>query len=57
MTDPKPDLPPGWDAQLARDLAELLDAAAMLADGGTMEELPDGFAAALGEAAPDRGTP
>ena len=57
MTEPTPDLPDGWDSQLARDLAELIDAAAVLADGGTMGELPDGFAAALQAAAPPRDRP
>ena len=47
MSDPKDALPPGWEAQLARDLAELLAAAAELADGGEMRETPDGFADAL----------
>ena len=57
MTEPHPDLPPGWGAQLARDLAELLDAAATLADSGTMDELPDGFVVALLAAAPPGGAP
>jgi len=57
MTEPHPDLPPGWGAQLARDLTELLDAAATLADGGTMDELPDGFVVALLAAAPPGGAP
>ena len=47
MQDPETKMPHGWEAQLARDLAELLAAAAELADGGDMRETPDGFADAL----------
>lgn len=40
-------IPAEWEPRLATDLAELLAAAEQLADGGGMNELPEGFAEAL----------
>jgi hypothetical protein len=56
MTDDGKTIPAEWEPRLAHDLAELIDAAAALAGGGRMQELPDDFTALLAALAGKRDT-
>jgi hypothetical protein len=56
MTDDGKAIPADWEPRLARDVAELIDAAATLAAEGRMQELPEDFAALLAALAAARGT-